>query len=299
MVAGGNQRCARRLAHHERVVSFAARQLLDTASPTNFPWTNPEALEATAEQRGANLIRGMSLLADDWRRLRTITLFATETDFTEPGEFGVFLDESQVSDLESLMWEQGYLDSTRMAGAFEMLQPYELIWSRVIREYLLGERARPPGPQLPARHPPGRRALKRRRPAGAGGGGSGCAPPVPAPRPGYRPLPKLRALPVPRHRRRPAAGVSRPGCRARGQFQVPARILASRAPPQRDARTDQPQIRGVVVDGVQELLRQLLDGGNSCRPGHGFHRIQRSRPAAGGVVFPLDLTHAGGQVLCP
>jgi hypothetical protein len=46
-----------------------------------------------------------------------------------------------------------------------------------------------------------------------------------------------------------------PGVRARGQFQVPPRILASRAPPQRDARTDQPQIRGVVVDGVQELLR--------------------------------------------
>ena len=57
--------------HHERVVSFAARQLLDAVSPTNFGWTNPEVLEATAEQRGANLIRGMSLLADDWRRLLT------------------------------------------------------------------------------------------------------------------------------------------------------------------------------------------------------------------------------------
>ena len=90
-----------------------------------------------------------------------------------------------------------------------------------------------------------------------------------------------------------------PGVRARGQFQVPARILASRAPPQRDARTDQPQIRGVVVDGVQELLRQLRDGGNSRRPGHGFHRIQRGRPFSGGVVFPLGLMHDGGHVLCP
>ena len=278
--------------HHERVVSFAARQLLDAVSPTNFGWTNPEVLVATAEQQGANLIRGASLLADDWRRLltgappagteafvpgksvavtpgkvvfrnhlieliqyapatgtvhaepvlivsawimkyyildlsprnslvkylvdrghtvfvvswrnpgpedrdlgledyreqgvlaaldaisaivpgrrvhavgyclggtmlmitaaamardsderlRTITLFATETDFTEPGELGVFLDESQVCDLESLMWEQGYLDSTQMAGAFEMLRPYELIWSRATREYLLGERQLP------------------------------------------------------------------------------------------------------------------------------------------------------------
>ena len=57
--------------HHERVVSFAARQLLDAVSPTNFFWTNPEVLEATAEQRGANLVRGVKLYADDWRRLLT------------------------------------------------------------------------------------------------------------------------------------------------------------------------------------------------------------------------------------
>ena len=57
--------------HHGRVVSFAARQLLDAVAPTNFPWTNPEVLEATAEQQGANLARGANLLADDWRRLLT------------------------------------------------------------------------------------------------------------------------------------------------------------------------------------------------------------------------------------
>jgi polyhydroxyalkanoate synthase len=278
--------------HHERVVSFAARQLLDAVSPTNFLWTDPEVLEATAAQRGANLVRGAGLLADDWRRLLTgarpagteaftpgksvaltpgkvvfrnrlieliqyapatgtvhaepvlivsapimkyyildlsphnslmkylvdhghtvfvvswrnpgpedrdlgledyreqgymaaldaisaivpgrrlhavgyclggimlmitaaamardgderlgtITLFATETDFTEPGELGVFLDDSQVSDIDSLMWEQGYLDAAQMAAGFEMLRPYELIWSRATREYLLGQRQLP------------------------------------------------------------------------------------------------------------------------------------------------------------
>ena len=42
--------------------------------------------------------------------------------------------------------------------------------------------------------------------------------------------------------------------RAGRQFQVPARILPAGAPPQRDAGTDQPQIRGVVIDGAEELL---------------------------------------------
>jgi poly[(R)-3-hydroxyalkanoate] polymerase subunit PhaC len=278
--------------HHERIVSFAARQMLDAVSPTNFLWTNPEVLEATAGQRGANLVRGAGLLAEDWRRLLTgarpagteaftpgksvaitpgkvvfrnhlieliqyapatetvhaepvlivsapimkyyildlsphnslvkylvdhghtvfvvswrnpgpedrdlgledyreqgylaaldaisaiipdrrvhavgyclggimlmitaaamardgderlgtITLFATETDFTEPGELGVFLDDSQVSDLDAIMWKQGYLDAAQMAAGFEMLRPYELIWSHATGEYLLGQRQLP------------------------------------------------------------------------------------------------------------------------------------------------------------
>jgi polyhydroxyalkanoate synthase subunit PhaC len=278
--------------HHERVVSFGARQLLDVVSPSNFPWSNPEVLEATAAQGGGNLVRGARLFAEDWQRLltgagpvgteaftpgqsvaitpgkvvyrnhlieliqyqpateavhaepvlivsawimkyyildlsphnslvkylvdhghtvfavswrnptaedrdlcmedyrqlgvlaaldaiaaivpgrrvhavgyclggtmfaiaaaamardgeerlRSLTLFATETDFTEPGELGLFIDDSQVACLQNLMWDQGYLDSGQMAGAFQMLRPYELIWSRVVREYLLGERQLP------------------------------------------------------------------------------------------------------------------------------------------------------------
>jgi poly[(R)-3-hydroxyalkanoate] polymerase subunit PhaC len=278
--------------HHERIVSFGARQLLDTIAPTNFPWTNPEVIKATLEQHGANFARGAELLAEDcwqlltgapqvgteafvpgetvavtpgkvvfrnrlmeliqyepttgtvhaepvlivpawimkyyildlsphnslvkylvdqghtvfmisWRnptsedrdlgmedyrelgpmaaldaisaivperrvhavgyclggtllaivaaamardadhRLRTVTLLAAQTDFTEPGELGFFIDDGQVAQLENLMWNQGYLDSTQMAGAFQMLRPYDLIYSRAVREYLLGERQLP------------------------------------------------------------------------------------------------------------------------------------------------------------
>jgi polyhydroxyalkanoate synthase len=42
-----------------------------------------------------------------------------------------------------MMWEQGYLDTSQMAGAFQMLRSNDLIWSRMVRDYLLGTR-RPP-----------------------------------------------------------------------------------------------------------------------------------------------------------
>jgi polyhydroxyalkanoate synthase len=276
-------------SHHEAVVDFATRQMLDTVSPANFMWTNPEVLERTVREGGMNLVRGAANLIDDWqravrgdmpagaenfevggnigvtpgevvwrnslielirypaatrevrpepvlivpawimkyyildlsphnslvrylteqgynvfmiswknpskadcdvsmedyrvrgfmaaldavgarqpadgihaagyclggtllsiaaaamaregdRRLKSLTLFASQVDFTESGELTLFIDDGQLAFLEDLMLEQGYLDSRQMAGAFQLLRSNDLIWSHLVRNYLLGER---------------------------------------------------------------------------------------------------------------------------------------------------------------
>ena len=72
--------------------------------------------------------------------LKTLTLLAAQTDFSEPGELGLFIDESQIVLLDNMTRGQGFLSGKQMAGSFQFLHSRDLVWTRRMREYLMGER---------------------------------------------------------------------------------------------------------------------------------------------------------------
>ena len=85
-------------------------------------------------------IAAAQMARDGQDYLASMSLIAAQTDFTEPGELALYIDTSQVDYLESLMWSQGYLDAGQMAGAFTLLRPTDLLWSRMLHYYFYGER---------------------------------------------------------------------------------------------------------------------------------------------------------------
>ena len=86
-------------------------------------------------------IAGAAMARDGDDRLKSLSFFAAQVDFTEAGELMLFIDESQIAFLEDMMWRSGYLDARAMSGAFQLLRSNDLVWSRMVHDYLMGERS--------------------------------------------------------------------------------------------------------------------------------------------------------------
>ena len=107
--------------------------------------TGARNLHATGYCLGGTLlaITAAAMARDGDTRLKTVSLFASQVDFHEAGELRLFINESQLALVEDMMWMRGYLQSAQMAGAFHILRSNDLIWSRMINNYFMGERERP------------------------------------------------------------------------------------------------------------------------------------------------------------
>ncbi len=93
------------------------------------------AIAAAHLQQQQSLAHGIS------GSIASLTLLAAETDFSEPGELGVLIDEAQVQAIEDMMAGRGFLTGRQMAATFQFLHARDLVWSTRTRSYLLGEPA--------------------------------------------------------------------------------------------------------------------------------------------------------------
>jgi polyhydroxyalkanoate synthase len=91
---------------------------------------------------GTLLAMGAAALARDKdERLASVSMFAAQTDFSEPGELAFFINPSQLAMLEATMHKKGVLESKQMGGAFALLRAQDLIWGPIVENYLKGQRA--------------------------------------------------------------------------------------------------------------------------------------------------------------
>ncbi|OUR68388.1 class I poly(R)-hydroxyalkanoic acid synthase [Cycloclasticus sp. 46_83_sub15_T18] len=89
---------------------------------------------------GTMLATAMSVLASRRKKpFASVTFFTTLLDFSDPGELGVFIDESQVKQHEHKLAEGGVMPGKQMASTFAMLRANDLIWSYVVNNYLKGK----------------------------------------------------------------------------------------------------------------------------------------------------------------
>jgi len=89
--------------------------------------------EFTAQQAASNEANQPALPT-----LASVTLLAAQTDFSEAGELGIFIDDDQLNTLREQIARTGYLSGRQMAGSFQFLHSKDLVWSRNTQRYLMG-----------------------------------------------------------------------------------------------------------------------------------------------------------------
>ncbi|MGP9768103.1 PHA/PHB synthase family protein [Halomonas sp. AOP13-D3-9] len=83
-------------------------------------------------------IAAAAMARDGDERCATVSLLAAQIDFTEAGPLRLFINDTQVTMIEDMMSQTGYLSSEQMAGAFTLLRARDLMWAPAIERYLLG-----------------------------------------------------------------------------------------------------------------------------------------------------------------
>ncbi|MEO8401816.1 MAG: alpha/beta fold hydrolase [Gammaproteobacteria bacterium] len=83
------------------------------------------------------------LAAKEQNFVNSVTFLTTLLDFSDPGDLGVFIDEEQLSLLESYIQRNGFLDGELMNAVFTMLRPQELLWSNYVNRYMKGQKPMP------------------------------------------------------------------------------------------------------------------------------------------------------------
>jgi polyhydroxyalkanoate synthase subunit PhaC len=89
---------------------------------------------------GTTLAATLAVLArrGEADQVRSATFFTAQVDFEKAGELKNFIDDQQIAMMGQLAPE-GYLDGRYLATTFNLLRGNDLIWSYVVKNYLLGE----------------------------------------------------------------------------------------------------------------------------------------------------------------
>ncbi|WP_071688404.1 PHA/PHB synthase family protein [Nioella sediminis] len=73
------------------------------------------------------------------KSIKSATFFTTLTDFSDQGEFTVFLQDDFVDAIERQVTEKGILDSFFMSKTMSFLRSNDLVYGPAVRSYMMGE----------------------------------------------------------------------------------------------------------------------------------------------------------------